>query len=212
MFSKLADNWSEKMCVYLEQPEKKDTYALGISALLFYSITLGFIVLLSVLLHTLPATLLILLVFGVFRQFGGGAHLQEMLHCTIVTNVFIVGSSFLVTRGYLNNFITLLFIGAIVFNIVALVRWVPAGTEKKPLTDPDLRKRMWQKTLIAFISWSFIIVMCLYWQQPFYALTLLAGNIMAIFLLCPWGYTLLRILHKSFSLMKMEKINIRSKG
>ncbi len=206
MFIKLADNWSEKMCIYLEQPEKKNIYALGISVLLFYLVTFGLMMILSLCLRTLPATLVILLAFGVFRQFAGGAHLQEMLHCTIVTNVLIVGSSYLVTQGYLTQIFMPFFICTLFFNIVALARWVPTGTVKKPLTDPVVRRKMWRNTLMACILWTLLIIVCIHWQQFFYALALVMGNFMAICLLCPWGYRFLQILHKIFTCMNRKHV------
>ena len=209
MFIKLTDRWADKMCAYLGQPEKKSTYSLGISALLFYLVTFGLMIVLSILLDALPATLLILLVFCVFRQFGGGAHLQEMIHCTIVTNILIVGSSYLVTQGYLHNITIPLYIATFVFNLVALAKWVPVGTEKKPLNDPIIRKKMWKQTFLSFIVWNILIVVCFYLQYQFYVLTLIVGNLLAVFLLCPAGYKFLQTLHIVFTKLKIKTVNVK---
>jgi accessory gene regulator B len=173
-----------------------EMYAYGMQILLG-AIIKGFgIVGLAWLLNTLNTTLVLFLVFAAFRCFGGGAHLNTYSRCLIFGVSIIVGLGFL-SQIYLSTItLDILFALSFIFAIYTCVKFAPADTEKKPISDEKIRLRQKKKLLLVIVIWSCTIIYLLKIDRNIFTLAMILGGLSSLLLITPLGYQLLALIDK----------------
>jgi len=133
-------------------------------------------------------TFLVMLSHTGLRFFGGGYHLKTFSRCLIWSGLFIAGLVWVSMLSWPEwaGWSASAFTGLAA--VLAIHEWVPAGTEKKPLTDPAARKKQKKKTLaFALILLAVVIILQLNgYSQP--AQALITGAVGSLFCISPWGY------------------------
>ena len=142
----------------------------------------------AILLGLFMPTFLVILSHTGFRFFGGGYHLKTFARCLIFSGLLI---AFLVWVALLPwpVWLTWYVLGSTALAAILIIyKWVPAGTEKKTIQDPKLRKRQKEKTfLFALLTLAITIILELH-HYPQYAQSLIMGVWGALFCISPWGY------------------------
>lgn len=141
--------------------------------------------------YLLPA-LLVMAGFSGFRFLAGGPHLNTFLRCLVfsgLTVAVLVAVSIPVwpdSVRYLTEAVML------ILTLYVTYKWVPAGTEKKTVRDPALRRRQKIKTLAFIFILSGLLLLMEIKNQDLITQALLAGVIGSALFIFPWGYKIMQ--------------------
>ncbi len=163
-------------------------YAYGLEILLGSMIKLVLIILGAVLLGILPTTLIFTLTLVLFRWLGGGIHLKTYLRCLTVGLFMILGMSYVAVLEIDTAYVYTVFLSALFIALYVIVRWVPADTEKKRITNMEKRLKQKKESLWALGVWSLVVLAFLAHNFPAYALAASLGSLCSSFLMMPIGY------------------------
>lgn len=169
-----------------------EIYAYSLGILIAHIFSLLIVFLIGFWLETNLNILFFLIVYGTYRFLGGGAHLGAYNRCIITTILIVVGFGSISNYYIRPILIKVTFFAATIFSIIATFRWVPSGTEKHPITNPVFiqkqKKRMFY--IIPFFTLTMLILYIKGWVA--YSFSMVLGSLVSIFLISPWGYTLLK--------------------
>jgi len=189
----LAADIAQKLGKQLNADKNQvEIYAYSLGILIAHIFAFAIIFFIGFWLETIPNILFFLMVYGTYRFLGGGAHLGAYNRCMITTILIIAGLGS-ISKYYTHPIlIQVSFLAATVFSIIATWRWVPSGTEKHPITNPIFIQKQ-KKRMLCIIPFFTMIMLILYikgWTA--YSLSMILGSLVSIFLISPWGYTLLK--------------------
>ncbi|NLB89110.1 MAG: accessory gene regulator B family protein, partial [Syntrophomonadaceae bacterium] len=176
-------------------------YAYGIEILLGILIKFAIAITLALLFGILKTVLIFMFTFSLFRFLGGGVHLSTYLRCLTFGLFLVLGVGYLATILLPAPFIISLFIAAILIGIWVCVKWVPAGTEKKQVTDPQERFRQKTKFLYSLSIYVLAVTLLLLQNQPTYAQACIYASLLSSFLITPLGYSVMNTVDKLFMLL-----------
>ena len=185
---KLANSLGTTLMTSAEQIE---IYAYGLEIILGAVIKLILILFLAFLLGTLDTTIILFAFFALFRCFGGGAHLSTYPRCLVFGVCLIVGLGYLAQTTISIHALIILSALSLALNIFTCIKWVPAGTEKKYITEPFLRLRQKQKYFLVIIGWCLTLLLLIKLSLSTYGVAVLLGSFGAMLLIMPSGYWLL---------------------
>ena len=185
---KLANSLGTTLMTSAEQIE---IYAYGLEIILGAVIKLILILFLAFLLGTLDTTIILFAFFALFRCFGGGAHLSTYPRCLVFGVCLIVGLGYLAQTTISIHALIILSALSLALNIFTCIKWVPAGTEKKYITEPFLRLRQKQKYFLVIIGWCLTLLLLIKLSLSTYGFAVLLGSFGAMLLILPSGYWLL---------------------
>ncbi|MGE5422308.1 MAG: accessory gene regulator ArgB-like protein [Ignavibacteriales bacterium] len=151
-----------------------------VALLLLIASTLGII---------MPVALVSCGIFG-FRFFGGGSHLKTYPRCLAFGILVIVGLSWLSTYSVSQSFLLILLAITTVLGIVIIIKYVPAGTKKKSLSDPREILAQKEKSKILLLLWSLISLNLVLTSNNELGLSLFMGGFMGLYSITPWGYAM----------------------
>jgi len=171
--------------------EQIEIYAYGLEIILGAVIKLILILFLALLLGTLDTTIILFIFFALFRCFGGGAHLSTYPRCLVFGVCLIVGLGYLAQTTISIHALIILSALSLALNIFTCIKWVPAGTEKKYITEPFLRLRQKQKYFLVIIGWCLTLLLLIKLSLSTYGFAVLLGSFGAMLLILPSGYWLL---------------------
>lgn len=166
-------------------------YTYGLEIILGIIIKITCIVSLAILFGIIKTAMIFLLTFPVFRYIGGGVHLSTYFKC------LLFGVSLTLLMGYASTltmseyFLYTLFSFSLILMIYVTIRWVPAGTEKKIISNKEARLKQKKKALVASIIWSIIEMFFLTHGLHSYAFAGILGLLCSSFFILPWGYQLI---------------------
>lgn len=171
-------------------------YAYGLEILSETLIKFTLIITLASLFGIFYTTVIFLFTFSVFRWLGGGVHMSSFIKCLIIGLVLILGMGFAASLPVNKFFLISLygFTAAMVFYVVC--KWVPAGTDKKQITDPQERLKQKQDSLFAFVLWNILILLCIHNHLYANAFASVLGALFSSFFIMPIGYHLIGKLDK----------------
>jgi len=189
----MIDSLSKRIAAWLARQlstdrDTEEVYQYGLNLLLLNLLEVLFILLIAFFINTFNTTLIVLLVFTVFRCVGGGAHMSTPARCLLVGTVQIVVLGIIAAILVNNQILYVLLAGTLIFNLIVIAKWVPGGTEKKPLTEPDVRRRSKIISFMITISWLTIALIMIYTSNTQYILSIILGAFSAMFLVTPIGY------------------------
>lgn len=195
----MIDSLSKRIAAWLarEMSIDRDTeeiYQYGLNLLLLNLLEVLLIVLIAFFINTLNTTLVVLLVFTVFRCVGGGAHMSTPARCLLVGSLQIVVLGIIAAMPIESWILQIMVVGTLIFNLTVTIKWVPGGTEKKPLNEPEVRRRSKIISLIITLSWLTVALIMIYTSNTQYILSIILGAFSAMFLVTPIGYRFNRIL------------------
>lgn len=189
----MIDSLSKRIAAWLacQLPTDQDTeeiYHYGLNLLLLNLLEIILILLIACLLHTFYLTLIVLLVFTAFRSVGGGAHMSTPARCLLVGTVQIVVLGAIAALPVNATVLYGLLYGILLFNLGVIIKWLPGGTEKKPLSEPSVRRRAKFISLSITCCWLIVALILTYTGNTRYVLAMILGAFSAMFLVAPIGY------------------------
>jgi len=192
---------SNHIAVYLDKnlatnQDNSEIYAYGLEILLGAVIKLSIVFLLGWIFNVFGLTLIVLVTYAAFRCFGGGAHMSTYLKCLLLGTTVVVGMGLLSQFNLATHLLAYIATFALVFALFVCYKWVPGDTEKKPISDREVRNRQKRKMAIIIAVWGLIILYLLHHSLNTYALAMILGSISSVFLIAPWGYSLLTTIDK----------------
>ncbi|WP_422448474.1 accessory gene regulator ArgB-like protein [Thermoanaerobacterium sp. DL9XJH110] len=151
------------------------------------------IVFFSILLKTFPETMASLAAFALLRHFAGGVHCKTYGMCYITGVAMFLANGLVVKYAafpadiliWVNNL-------WLVLSLFITLKWVPAGTEKKAVSDGRTRERLKGMTMI-ILGAVFILTNALYLAgRANYLEAVFLGVVEEMLFVTPFGYRLLK--------------------
>lgn len=165
-----------------------EVYAYALEILLGTAIKLALIILLAIIFDILITTLIFLFTLAIFRWLGGGVHLSTYLRCLLVGLFLVLGMGYVAALEVDSLYLLCLFLISLFTAVYVIVKWVPAGTEKKRVTEIEKRSRQKRESMYALTVWSIGVFACIYSGFYSYALAAILGSLSSSFLMMPTGY------------------------
>lgn len=194
--AQLAHNLGNRLEVDTEQVE---IYAYGLEILIGVLLNVTVLFTLAGLLDLVYPTLLVLAACAVLRMPGGGAHMNAYHHCFIMGIILLLSLAALSTLDIpLPGQMVLLGLIAVVA-LYCIVFLVPAGTEKKNFTQPEVRRKQKLITASFFFIWLVSVLFSMNQGYNHSALALTLGAGAAVFAMTPPGYKAIASLDQALS-------------
>lgn len=176
----------------LDSEETIEVYAYALQLVLTSVLNLILILLAAFWLKIIPTTLAFLAVFIPFRSFGGGVHLNTIPRCMVVGSFLILGSAYLATENGIQLYwLYILFLLSLLFTLLCIAKWVPAGTEKNPVRDPKIVRMQKRNMLITTVVGTGLVNVFILSGHNDLALAMIAGAIISAVLISPPGFYLM---------------------
>jgi accessory gene regulator B len=193
LIKRLSDRMATAMGIHLQSSEEEiQVYAYGLEIIFCSLSKIVLFFLISALLGIFEYALLVFLAFAIFRTLGGGVHLKTYARCLTVGLILLLFLTKLAsTWNYVNSFVWIALIAVSILAVIAIILWIPAGTEKKTITDPQDIMGQKRKTAVFLVIWLVCTVMLIKIGYPGYATALILGAFGSLFMISPWGYYLL---------------------
>jgi len=168
--------------------DQVEVYAYALEILLGTTLKLVLIILLATIFDILITTLIFLFTLAIFRWLGGGVHLSTYLRCLLVGLSLVLGMGYVSSLEVDRLYIVCLFLLSLLVAIYVIVKWVPAGTDKKKVTEIEKRLKKKKESIFALIVWSIGVIACINSNLYSYALAAILGSVFSSFLMMPAGY------------------------
>jgi len=190
---------SRKLSLILRSQQGCEGYnpeiiAYGLEIILGTSFKFLSIVAISILLKTFPETMLSLFTFAVIRNFAGGAHCRTYFLC------YLTGVPLIVINGVLAKYflipkmpLTLMGDLTLIAGLFIIMKWAPAGTEKKVVTDTAVRVRMKQITILILGAVFLLNNAFFMLDRMGYFQAVFLGAFESLLFVTPVGYRILKV-------------------
>lgn len=202
MINNLAHNLSKGLGKNINASQDEiEIYAYGIEILLGIIIKFSLVVVFALLFGILKTVLIFMFTFSLFRFLGGGVHLSTYLRCLTFGLLLVLGVGYLATILLPNHILISLFTTTLLIGVLVTIKWVPAGTEKKQITDPQERLQQKRKFLYILSIYAIVVTLLLWQNHHTYAQACIYGSFLSSFLITPWGYSVMNTVDKFFMLL-----------
>lgn len=192
MIASICRKTAEKLGRKLQADQDQvSIYAYGLQIIAETFIKFTLIMLVAALCGIFSTTVIFLFTFSLFRWLSGGVHMSSFLRCLIFGLVLIPGMGFTATLPVSKTLLTSLYGIAAAANVYVIWRWVPAGTDKKQITDPQKRLKQKKESLLAFIIWNIMVLLSFQNHLYAYAFAAVLGSLFSSFFIMPAGYRLI---------------------
>lgn len=192
MMRSLALRAASQLGEYLQASEEEiEIYAYSTEIILVQTVqTCVYIAIAAATGYLVPA-LLVMIGFSGFRFLAGGPHLNTFMRCLIFSGL-TVALMVAVSVPHWPEYVRYITEGfMLILTLYVTYKWVPAGTEKKTVRDPRLRKIQKIKTLFFIITFAALLVLLEIKHQELIIQALLAGVIGSALFILPWGYNIM---------------------
>jgi len=170
-----------------------EIYAYGMEILLGALIKLILLIIISLIMNILPFTMLVLAAFACFRIPGGGVHLSTYGRCLSAGLLLILGLAKISESLFLSaEELLLAVILTGIIAIITIILWIPAGTEKKVFTDPEIIKGQKVKTAFFMMIWLTAISLLMFFNLYDFVLAVVLGALAGLFFITPPGYLIMK--------------------
>lgn len=167
-----------------------EVYAYGLEIILGALIKLALLAVLAVALDLIwPVIMVSLGLFG-FRFLGGGSHLSTYMRCLVFGTTVMMGLAWLSTTPPGNTVLLMLLGAGTILSTAVIILRVPAGTEKKVVTDPAQISGQKKKTFVFMLLWGGLALGLLQQGLPAISYALILGGLMGVFSISTWGYSM----------------------
>ena len=133
-----------------------EIFAYSLEVLLGTVFEIFLIIFLAFLLNIPGTTIICLLVFSSIRFLGGGVHCSTYYKCLVTACLSLLCLGKLATLPLGQNVLSSAWLLTLLLSIYAIIRWIPAGTEKKVIRDETVRLRQKRKVSILLGIWLVI--------------------------------------------------------
>lgn len=168
-----------------------EVYAYGLEILFCSLIKLTLLFSLALVFHLVLPTLLVLVAWMGFRVPGGGAHMESYSHCLSIGLVILLTLAGLSTIDLSGLWQLALLVMATILALICIIRWVPAGTEKKQIRQAENRRKQKLETSWFLLLWLTSVVLLMVLGYSHSALALILGACGGLSFITPPGYVAL---------------------
>ncbi len=165
-----------------------EIFAYGLEIILGALVQLTLLILLSLIMDVFITTMICMIAFASLRYFGGGVHLNTYYGCLTVSVFLLMALGKLATIDISLEALTVISTLALLMGTFIIIRWVPAGTEKKQIKDEATRLWQRKKALLILIMWSVITLFLITQKSTANAFAAVLGALGSLVLITPWGY------------------------
>lgn len=183
----LSDRKSKEINLTLE--EAIEIIAYSLQAIYGEILKLITLLILAKLLNILLPTLIITMVFSMFRVFAGGVHMNTKIKCFLIMFIMFLGSGQIVQCIVSSNYNPVY--NLILISIVALVgkltikRYAPQDTPNKPIVG-YVKRQKFKK--LSYIFLLIILILCLILiRNNLIVLSILTGLLLELWTITPYG-------------------------
>lgn len=202
-FSQKLAKWLGKYLTCRE--EDLEIYAYGLEIILGGILKIGLLLLISLRLNILLTTVLCTIGFVEIRFFGGGGHFCTYTRCLAGSLAILLLLGKIATLNLNINLIFILIFLNIFLGVYAIIKWIPAGTHKKTVTDENQRTKQKLKTLIMLVIYVGMALIFVQYQLRPSAFSLLLGILASFFLITPLGYFFLQSIDRFLDLLHRKQ-------
>ncbi len=191
----------------LFEQDRIDILAYGLEILLGVLLKTTILMLFSYWLGIFNTTICCTMSFIIFRIFGGGVHLSTYCRCLVVGLTILLALGKFATINI--DIDVLLILLWLVFSVglFTIVKWVPAGTEKKQVTDKTKRIKLKKQVFGILIVWTSINYLMIQSQYVNYCFANILGSFTSFMLMTPIGYKGLHILETILNTKQRRNLN-----
>lgn len=208
MIKTIALNMAKNLGNTLDSEENVEVYAYALQRVLTLVINLMLIFLAAFWLKIIPTTLAFLAVFIPFRAFGGGVHLNTIPRCIIIGSSLMLGSAYLAAEtGIQPYWLYILFLFTVLFTLLCIAKWVPAGTEKNPVRDSEIINMQKRNMLISAVAWAGLVNAFIFSGRNDLALAMIIGAIVSTALISPSGFYLMGFIDRILNNLGKEVVD-----
>jgi len=165
-----------------------EVYAYGLEIMLCSLIKLVLLFSLAIILHLVWSTFLVLIAWSAFRVPGGGAHMESYRHCLSTGLIILLVLAALSTLDLSLSWQLTFLILTMILAITCIIRWVPAGTEKKQIIQTANRRKQKRETTVVLLLWFLSVACLITLGYSHTALPLILGAGGGLCLITPSGY------------------------
>ena len=168
--------------------DRVEIFAYGLEIILGTLVQLTLLLLLSIIMDTFITTTICLIAFASLRYYGGGAHLSTYFGCLIIGVSLLLSLGKLATKDISLEALIATSVFALLLGVYTILKWAPAGTEKKQIKDETTRLRQRKKALLVLTVWAVITLVLIKQELTANAFAAVLGALGSLFLITPWGY------------------------
>ena len=168
--------------------DRVEIFAYGLEIIFGTLVQLTLLLLLSLIMDTFITTLICLIAFASLRYYGGGAHLCTYFGCLTIGVSMLLGLGKLAAIDVSLEALTTISVFSLLLGVYTILKWAPAGTEKKQIRDELTRIRQRKKTLFVLTAWSVVMLVLIKQELTGNAFAAVLGALGSLFLITPWGY------------------------
>lgn len=197
MLAAASRHFAEKLGNSLRSDrEQVEVFAYGTQIILEAWIQVIVIIIASLLLNVFPTTMVFLVSYALVRRVGGGPHLSTYLQCCLAGLVMAVGMGKLATVNTGTSFVAILAAITITLAVYTTVRYVPAGTKKRTIGNPLLRRRQKIKMAVLLVIWMLVTLILVINQQLSLARACIYSLLTVSFFTTPAGYRVMAVIDR----------------
>lgn len=198
MLASFSKKWAAEVGRQLGSTNNEvEVYTYGLEIFLCIVINILTIFFISIVLDVLIQALLITLTIAGIRVYGGGSHLATYSRCLVSGTVIVIGLALLSMVSVPAPVIHGLAILCLLMAFWVIKRWIPAGTEKKSITDPEQQLMQKRKTAATMLIWLLLLSMTIYYSAFDYEFCLILGALAGLFTITPAGYKFSKAIDKA---------------
>jgi accessory gene regulator B len=175
-----------------ENHQKKAIYYYGFQIVIGGIVKGIALVLAALVLGILRETVITILFFASLRTIAGGYHMSTYGKCMVTSMAMLLAGGFIVKYAHQYFSAEVFIILSIIIytaGFISIMKWAPADTPNKRITDPKKRKSLKMWSLVHINLWlaASIILSCYKINELVIAGCF--GIILAIFIITPAGYS-----------------------
>ena len=188
--------WAYRSANYLvkhqnESNEKRRVYYYGFQVIFGELMKLIILIIASLLLGTLGATMITALIFAFLRRTAGGYHMDTYGKCMTVTLGLFLFSGVIAQytyQGWSVVHILILIMTTFIVSLFVIIKWAPADTPNKPITNPEKIRKFKMQSIIIIVFWLIFMLFMSYYKQHILIIAACLGVLLESFTIAPAGY------------------------
>ena len=178
--------------------EELEIIKYGLESLYLTITKIVIILILSSILNIFKETILIILFYNSIRLFAFGLHAKNSIECLITSITLFIGGPYLAIHININIIIKIILL---IINLILIIIYAPADTEKRPLINPNKRKKFKKLSILTSLILS---IFTIYNHNNYISNLMLVGYTEATIMILPITYKLFKLPYNNYKNYKSE--------
>ena len=193
---RFIQKWSYSCANYLmnqmgENHQKRSVYYYGFQIIIGAVVKGVLLVSIALLFRSLIPTLIAVLTFSSLRVIAGGYHMDTYGKCISLSLAMFIVAGIVVQYTHLhwNIYYTItLVVLSFITALFVLIKWAPADTPNKPITDPKEIKKFKSLSIIYALVWLVLQSVFIYKGLKMFAIASCFGLLLELYTVTPNGH------------------------